>query len=292
MSDAPPHPYAEVIGDPIAHSKSPVIHGFWIEQLGLDAEYRAHHVTPEGLSDYFASRRQDPNWRGCNITMPHKQAAMALVDDIEPDAKAIGAINTAYRSKDGALIGTNTDAGGFLEPLQDVLAQSHLFRMARIIGTGGAARAIITALAGHGFTLVVAGRNEAKARGLLEELDPKGEHYAAPLGYFAKMTDFPFDNREGCLDLVVNASPLGMAGNPPLAFDVSHAPPGSIFYDIVTDPKETPFLRDAKSAGFTAIGGLEMLVGQAVIAFEKFFGEKPPRNANLDADLLERLQHE
>lgn len=286
MSDAPTRPYAEVIGDPIAHSKSPVIHGFWIEQLGLDAEYRAQHVTPEGLADYFASRRQDPNWRGCNITMPHKEAAMALVDEIEPDAMAIGAINTAYRGQDGALIGANTDAGGFLEPLQGVLAAQHLFRMARIIGTGGAARAIITALAAHGFTIVVAARNESKARGLLNELAPKGEHYAAPLGHFAQATDFAFDDREGCLDLVVNASPLGMVDNPPLLFDTSHAPPGSIFYDIVTNPKETPFLRDAKSAGFATIGGMAMLVGQAAIAFEKFFGEEPPRGR--DAKLLER----
>lgn len=287
MSDAPTRPYAEVIGDPIAHSKSPMIHRFWIEQLGLDADYHAQHVTPDGLSDYFQARRQDKNWRGCNITMPHKQAAMGLVDELEPDAKAIGAINTAYRRDDGALVGTNTDAGGFLEPLRGVLAAQHLFRMARIIGTGGAARAIITALAGHGFTLVVTGRSEAKARGLLSELAPNGEHYAAPLGYFAQTTDFAFDDREGCLDLVVNASPLGMAGNPPLNFDISHAPPGSIFYDIVTDPRETPFLRDAKSGGFVIIGGMEMLVGQAAIAFEKFFGQLPARNA--DAELLERL---
>jgi len=267
-----------VIGDPIAQSKSPKIHGFWLRKLGIDADYRACHVTPDQLPAYLAERRDDPLWRGCNVTMPHKQAIMPLIDRIEPPADGIGAVNTVLRhGNDRVMTGTNTDAAGFLEPLAKDLAETHYFRMARIIGTGGAARAIITALAGHGFTLVVAGRDPAKARALLDELAPKGEHHAIDLAHFAGPTDFAFDDREGCLDLVINASSLGMAGQPPLPFDWSHAPPRAIAYDIVTYPLDTPLLQTARAAGHRTIDGLAMLIGQAATAFEKFFGKAPPR---------------
>jgi shikimate dehydrogenase len=281
--------YAEVIGDPIAQSKSPAIHGYWLEQLGLDADYRAAHVTAAGLADYLADRRTDPDWRGCNVTMPHKQAVIPLLDRLEPAAEKVGAVNTILRGADGLLTGTNTDVAGFLEPLGDLLGRQHLFRMARVLGTGGAARAIIAGLAGHGLVLVVAGRDPAKARALLDELDPAGEHHAVDLTHFAAPTDFAFDDREHCLDLVVNASPLGMAGQPPLLFDLSHAPPGSVFYDIVTHPVETPFLKAASAAGFRTVDGLSMLIGQAAAAFERFFGAKPPRGDG-DARLREILQ--
>lgn len=274
-------PYAEVIGDPIAQSKSPKIHNFWLEKLGIAAEYRACHVTPDALPAYLAARRDDPLWRGCNVTMPHKQTIIPLLGRIDPPAGEIGAVNTVLPGgkgePDGGLSGTNTDASGFLEPLQADLAQTHYFRMARIIGTGGAARAIITALAGHSFTLVVAGRDPGKARALLDELAPRGEHHAIPLAHFADPTDFAFDDREGCLDLVVNASSLGMTGQPPLPFDWTHAPPGAIAYDIVTAPRDTPFLQAARGSGHRTIDGLSMLIGQAAVAFEKFFGVPAPR---------------
>jgi shikimate dehydrogenase len=269
--------YAEVIGDPIAQSKSPAIHNYWIGKLGLDAEYHACHVTPEGLADYLAERRNDPDWRGCNVTMPHKQAVIPLLDRLEIGAELVGAVNTITRRRDGKLIGSNTDVGGFLEPLKPWLGERHLFRMARVLGTGGAARAIVAALADAGFTIVLAGRNPAKARALLDELDPQGEHHVADLAHFANPTDFAFDDREGCLDLVVNASPLGMAGQPPLEFHFSHVPPGSTIYDIVTYPLETPLLMEARMRGFATVDGLAMLIGQAAIAFEKFFGVAPPR---------------
>ncbi|WP_086606885.1 shikimate dehydrogenase [Erythrobacter donghaensis] len=276
-------PYAEVIGDPIAQSKSPLIHGFWLKKLGIDADYRACHVRAEELGDYLATRRADANWRGCNVTMPHKQAVMRLLDRIDPPADTIGAVNTILPLGEGTLAGTNTDAAGFLEPLGGDLARPHYFRMARILGTGGAARAIIAALAGHGFTLVVAGRDPAKARALLDELAPEGEHHAIDLAHFADPTDFAFDDREGCCDLVVNASSLGMTGQPPLPFDWSHAPPGSIAYDIVTAPRDTAFLQAARERGRRTIDGLAMLIGQAAVAFEKFFGQPAPREH--DAEL-------
>ena len=276
-------PYADVIGDPIAQSKSPTIHGFWLGKLGIDAEYRACHVTAEGLADYLAARRADPLWRGCNVTMPHKQAIMPLLDRINPPADAIGAVNTVLPGAGSQLSGTNTDAAGFLEPLRAELAQAHYFRMARILGTGGAARAIIAALAAEGFTLVVAGRDPGKARALLDELAPGGEHHTPPLAHFADPTDFAFDDREGCLDLVINASSLGMIGQPPLPFDWSHAPPRSIAYDIVTAPRDTAFLQAACAAGHRTIDGLAMLIGQAAVAFEYFFGHPAPREH--DAEL-------
>jgi len=279
--------YAEVIGDPIAQSKSPMIHKFWLGKLCITADYRACHVAADGLADYFAARRHDPDWRGCNITMPHKQAAMPLVDQIDRLAARIGAINTAVRNADGTLTGYNTDAAGFLEPLLPLLTENHLWRMARIVGAGGAARAIVAALADHGFTLVLAARDPVQARALLDELAPWGEHHTPPLSHFAVPTDFAFDDRDRLLDLVVNASPLGMAGQAPLQFDLSHVPPGSTVYDIVTDPVETPLLAAARAAGLPTIDGLAMLIGQAAAAFEKFFGKPAPRQH--DAELRELL---
>ncbi len=269
--------YAEVIGDPIAQSKSPAIHKFWLEQLGIEADYRACQVTTAGLADYFAARRSDPDWRGCNVTMPHKQAVMPLLDALDPVAARVGAVNTVVPGSGTALRGLNTDVPGFLEPLKPLLDRPQLVRMARIFGAGGAARAIVAALADHGFTLVLAARDPAKARALLDELAPTGEHHTPPLSHFAAPTDFAFDDRSQLLDLVINASPLGMAGQPPLTLDLSHVPPGSVVYDIVTHPHETALLCDARAAGFTTIDGLAMLIGQAAAAFSLFFGQLAPR---------------
>lgn len=280
-------PYAHVIGDPIAHSKSPIIHQFWLEKLNIEAEYRAHHVLDGRLADYILDCRNDADWLGSNVTMPHKQAIIPLLDDLDPIAEAVGAVNTVVRQTNGTLKGFNTDVAGFLEPLSGKLADTHLFRMARILGTGGAARAIITALAQQGVVLVLAGRNIGKAKQLLDELAPQGDHHTAPLSHFAGATDFEFDDRENCLDIIVNASPLGMRGQPELDFDFSHAPPGSIVYDIVTDPLETQFLKNARAAGFRTIDGYAMLIGQAAEAFTHFFGAAPPRQH--DNELRERL---
>lgn len=280
-------PYAEVIGDPIGQSRSPVIHGFWLEKLDLEGRYDRHLVPVEGLAGYLDERRGDAAWRGCNVTMPHKLAIVPLLDRLDPLAARIGAVNTVVREADGSLTGYNTDAPGFLEPLQPLLDQTHLFRMARVLGTGGAARAIVAALAERGFVIVLAGRDPAKARAMLDELTAQKDHHAIDLAHFAEPTDFAFDDREHCLDIIVNASPLGMAGQPPLAFDFSHAPPRSVAYDIVTSPLETPFLQDARKAGLETVDGLAMLIGQADVAFTRFFGVKPPREH--DEELRARL---
>ncbi|MXP10839.1 shikimate dehydrogenase family protein [Pseudoblastomonas halimionae] len=278
--------YGEVIGQPVAQSKSPAIHSHWLARAGIDAEYRYQTVIEPLLKPYLDERRDDPNWCGCNITMPLKMSAPAYCDRLDPGAEKLDAVNLVVR--EGAdLVGYNTDGEGFLEPLRDRLSERHLFRMARVMGTGGAARAICSALADKGFVLVVAGRDPGRANRMIEALGLPGDHHTAAIAQFAGPTDFPFDEREGCCDLVVNATPLGMRGHDPLPFDISHAPPGSIFYDIVTDPIDTPFLEAARAAGFETIDGRAMLLGQAAVSFEKMFGQAPDRRA--DQALLESL---
>ena len=256
------HIYAEVIGDPIAHSKSPLIHRFWLDALGVDGDYRATHVTPDGLSDYFAARRADPAWRGCNITIPHKEAALDHVEDRGGVRDTIGAINLALVAEDGALIGTNTDAGGFYAPIADLdLAGAPV----AVIGAGGAARAVLFALSRIGVgPVTVLNRNVLKAAALLSTFGLKGQ--ALPLG-----APLP------AASLLVNTSALGMAGQPPLVVDLSPLPEHALVYDLVYAPLETPLLAAARDRDLDTVDGLEMLIGQAALAFELLFGAAPPR---------------
>lgn len=277
--------YAEVIGDPITHSKSPIIHKFWLEKLGLEADFRKTRVEAGELEAFFASRHADADWLGCNVTIPHKQNVGDHLDRIDPGAEKIGAINVVVREQD-ELAGYNSDAAGFLEPLRPLLARRHLFRMARIIGAGGAARAVAHALWAEGFTIVIIARNASKAEALRSQFDP-AHSYVGALSDLAAPTDFAFDDRAGILDLVVNTTSLGMAGQPPLLLDFSHVPPGAVVYDVVYAPIETPLLAEARARGLRTFDGLEMLVGQAAVAFEKFFGRPAPREH--DAELRELL---
>ena len=258
-----PLPYAEVIGDPISHSKSPLIHNFWAKALGLDVDYRAVHVTPEGLAAYFAERKADPNWRGCNITVPHKVEALAHVEDRGDVRATIGAINTVIRAEDGALVGTNTDAAGFYAPLSglDLAGQP-----VTVIGAGGAARAILFALSRMSVgPVTVFNRNVLKGAALLSSFKLKGQ--ALPIGAAVPPSA-----------LVVNATSLGMTGQPPLDLDLSALPEDALVYDIVYAPLETGLLAAARAHDLDTIDGLEMLIGQAAVAFELFFGAEPPRD--------------
>jgi len=279
-------PYAEVIGDPIAQSKSPVIHNFWLGKLGIAAEYRACQVRAEGLAEYFAARRSDPAWQGCNITMPHKQAALNLLEIIDTQASRIGAVNTVSRRIDGALSGSNTDAPGFLEPLRAIATASGRVQPGRalVIGAGGAARAIISALGQVGYQVEILNRDLAKAMALAEE-------FGAPITGVARL------DRAGAAPalvadpqigpaLLINTTALGMAGHPPLQIRLDRLGPGVIVYDIVTSPAETPLLREAKRCGLPTIDGLAMLIGQAAVAFERFFGQAAPREHDLQLRAL------
>jgi len=254
--------YAEVIGDPIAHSKSPVIHGFWLDALGIEADYRKHHVAPADLADYFAARRDDPDWRGCNITIPHKETALDLVEDPGGVRGTIGAINLVLRGADGVLTGTNTDAAGFYAPIADVdLAGKPVV----VVGAGGAARAVLFALSRVGVgPVTILNRSPLKAAALLATFGLKGN-------------GLPLDAALPPASLVVNTSPLGMTGQPPLELDLSPLPEDALVYDIVYVPLETPLLAAAEARGLETVDGLDMLIGQAALAFELLFGAEPPR---------------
>jgi len=263
--------YAEVIGDPIAQSKSPTIHRFWLERLGIAADYRACHVTADALSAYIAERRADPDWRGCNVTMPHKLAVMEHVGDPGGVRDGIGAMNTVIPDGTGGLTGTNTDAAGFWVPIADLDLSG---RPVAVVGTGGGARAVLFALAqvGCGPVTLIA-RNPLKAAALLSRFGLKGRTATPAQGVPPAA-------------LLVNASSLGMAGQDPLDLDLSALPPDALVYDIVTAPVETPLLAQARVRGLDTVDGLEMLVGQAAVAFELFFGEPPPRDGDDDLRAL------
>jgi len=264
-------PYAEVIGDPISHSKSPIIHNFWLERLDIDAEYRTAHVTPEGLAAYFEGRRADPAWRGCNITLPHKETALDHVEDRGELRTSIGAINTVLR-EDGALIGTNTDAAGFYAPISGLELKGADIA---VIGAGGAARAVLFALKRIGVAnVVLLNRTPLKGAGLLAAFGLKGD---------ALSLDAPLPP----VELLINASPLGMMGQSPLPLDLTPLPEDAVVYDLVYAPLETELLVAARARELAVVDGLEMLIGQAAIAFELFFGQPAPRDD--DAELRELL---
>jgi shikimate dehydrogenase len=271
---SPTRPYAEVIGDPIAHSKSPLIHRFWLDALAIDGDYRATRVAPDDLAAFFAARAADPHWRGCNVTVPHKVEAMGHVADPGGVRASIGAINTVFR-QDGALAGTNTDAAGFWSPIGDLDLTG---QPVTVIGAGGAARAILWALARVGVGRVtVFNRNPLKAAALLSSFGLKGQ--ALPLNP-AKPAAVPPSA------LLVNATSLGMTGQPPLDLDLSALPDDALVYDIVYAPLETPLLAAARARGLDTVDGLEMLIAQAAVAFAILFGAEPPRDRDDDLRAL------
>lgn len=261
MTDGAPA-HAEVIGDPIVHSKSPLMHRFWLEKLGIEGDYRATRVAPPDLAAFFAQRVQDPLWRGCNVTVPHKVAALDHVPDPGGVRQSIGAINTVFRGEDGTLVGTNTDAAGFLAPIADVDLAG---RPVVVVGAGGAARAVLFALSKAGVGRVtLLNRTPLKGAALLAQFGLKGEA-------------LPLTARLPAAALLVNASALGMTGQPRLELDLAPLDDAAIVYDIVYAPLETPLLAAAHARGLETVDGLEMLVGQGALAFELFFGAAPPR---------------
>lgn len=264
--------YAEVIGDPIAQSKSPIIHKFWLEKLGLSGDYRKTHVTADGLAAFFDSRRDDSDWRGCNVTAPHKQAVLDFVVDRGGVADSIGAMNTILREPDGTLIGTNTDAAGFFGPISDLdLAGKKVV----VVGAGGAARAVLFALSRCAVGAVtIMNRSPLPAAALLAKFGLKGS---------VTGLDAPLPSAA----LIVNASTLGMVGAPAFEPDLSAQNDDCVVYDIVYSPLQTGLLAAAEDRGLEMIDGLEMLVGQAAVAFELFFDAEPPRQH--DDELRELL---
>jgi shikimate dehydrogenase len=280
--------YAEVIGDPISHSKSPTIHNFWLAKLGIDAEYRACHVRAEDLADYFAQRRTDPDWRGCNITMPHKLAVMSMISDLSPLARQVGAANVII-PHEGRLAGGNTDATGFMEPLKRLMSEGSMFvGTAVVIGGGGAARAIATALWSAGFGLDIVNRNRDRARAIADHVIG-GDSAPIRTSSFLQLKELvlgPDKFQPPDLCLIVNASAMGMTGVAPPDVDLKYVPKSVVVYDAVYDPLETALLRSARDRGLVTIDGLAMLIGQAAEAFERFFGTSPPREHDIELRTL------
>lgn len=275
-SRRPNPPVAGVIGWPITQSKSPVIHNFWLSKLGIDGHYSRFPVAPQNL---HAAIRALPalGIRGVNVTIPHKQAVMDALDEIQPAAKAIGAVNTVVVTGEGRLVGYNTDVIGFAEPLWGHPLKD---RPACVVGAGGAARAVLAALSDLGMSDVrVINRSVDKAESLLAEFGINGQVYG-------------FDQSSAALDgaaLVANTSSLGMNGYPPLELDLAPVAGDAVAYDIVYAPLETDLLRQAKQRGLKTVDGLTMLVGQAADAFRLFYDAAPPRDAGTEAALRERL---
>lgn len=252
-------PYAEVIGDPIVHSLSPRMHRFWLSRLGVAGDYRALRVTPGEVGDHLRSRRHDPAWRGCNVTLPLKSVVAEHLNALGPEARSIGAVNTIVNQGDGELLGLNTDAHGVLFALAGVETEH-----AVVLGAGGAGRAALFALKVMGVERIsVVNRDMIRARAALDDLEIDGR--VLPLG-----TSLP-------ADIVVNATPLGMPSLPALAFDIAVLPPSATVFDMVTAPVETDFLRSARASGLATIDGLTMLAEQGAMAFAAFFNAGPER---------------
>ena len=257
---------AGVMGWPVAHSRSPRLHGFWLAQHDIDGAYLPLPVHPQNLA---AALRALPllGFTGVNITLPHKAAALALVDRVSEEAQRIGAINTVVVAADGLLEGSNTDGYGFLAHLR---ASAPAWRAsdgpAVLLGAGGAARAIAVALLGAGVPeLRLANRTARRTAELAEALGPRIE----PIDW---------EQRSGALDgaaLLVNSTTLGMAGQPPLKISLQRLPRPAVVYDIVYVPLETPLLAAARARGNIPVDGLGMLLHQALPGFAAWFGVTP-----------------
>lgn len=265
-------PYAEVIGDPVAHSKSPLVHKFWLEKLGMEGDYRATPVPSHALLSYFETRREDPDWRGCNVTMPHKLSISPLLasprsyDFEEP-------VNCVAKEPSGlTLYNFDTDA------LQATIPEGE--GTVVVIGTGGAAVAALISLGLRDARVI--SRDRKKARKL---------HAFAPDGYARRFSLEDAGKALKSADGVINATPLGMRGAADMPDSVLEAlvrlPGDGFVYDMVYDPPRTVLLARGERAGLRTVDGLTMLVAQAAFAFEKFFGAAAPREH--DAELRELL---
>lgn len=265
-----------VIGHPVSHSKSPIIHNHWIEKYGLSGKYEAIDIVPEELRDKIKSLL-DSGYAGFNVTIPHKETIMALCDDMDDTAKKIGAVNTLYL-KNGKVIGTNTDAFGFIENVKRCVPGIDIsHRPSVVLGAGGAARAILSGLIGAGANKII----------LLNRTRDKAETLAHLNSDIITVRDW--EVRNGVLKdagLVVNTTALGMKGKDPLAIDLSALPNDAVVSDIVYAPLMTDLLKAAEARGNKVVTGIGMLLHQARPAFEKWFGVLPDIDAILEAKVL------
>jgi shikimate dehydrogenase len=268
---------AGIMGWPVGHSKSPALHGFWLREHGIDGAYVPMPVPPESLGRALQALFA-LGFKGVNLTVPHKEAAMRLVDKITPTAEAVGAINTIFVLPDGQLLGTNTDAYGFSENLKQADVGFDATKgPAVVLGAGGAARAVCAALCEGGATDIrVLNRTLARAETLAKDFGPA-------------VMAVPWSEMPAALKnahLLVNSTSLGMTGQPPLEVTLDTLPSTAIVTDLVYAPLETPLLSAAKARGNKTVDGLGMLLYQAQMGFEGWFGVKPDVTPALRHHLL------
>lgn len=256
---------AGVVGWPVAHSRSPRLHGFWLDRHGIDGAYVPLAVHPDNL-DRAIRALPALGFRGVNVTVPHKRTVMPICDRIDPLADRIGAVNTIVAGVDGSLTGSNTDAFGFVENLRQSGEWNPAGGSAAVIGAGGAARAVCVGLIDAGVPEIrLVNRTENRARALADEFGPK-------------IHAMPWARREDSLDgatLLVNTTSLGMTGQPALELTLDALPADAVVNDIVYAPLETDLLAAARARGNPVVDGLGMLLHQARPAFEAWFGVMP-----------------
>lgn len=272
MTEAPPAPRACVIGWPVRHSRSPMIHGFWLREHGLVGAYERAEIAPDDFAAFVAAMPGN-GFVGANVTVPHKEAAFRACAFRTPTAEALGAVNTLW-TDGGKLCGDNTDVVGFLGALDaDAPGWDARLKTAVVLGAGGAARAILHGLKTRGTkTIRLVNRSRARA----------GELAA----HFGDVVVVDWDERNAALrdaDILVNATSLGMKDQPPLEIDLSLLPDHAVVDDIVYVPLDTPLLMQARTRGLRAVGGLGMLLHQAAPGFERWFGVRPRVSAELRA---------
>ena len=261
-----------LIGYPLGHSLSPRIHTAALEACGLQGEYSLFPIAPDdlqGLKDLL-TRMRNGEIHGLNVTIPHKQNVMPLLDERTPTAQAIGAVNTILM-RDGKLIGDNTDAPGFLADLGGLKTSE--VPKALVLGAGGSARAIVYALVHAGWGVTLSARRPEQALALASN-------------YHLPICQFPIpDSQLPVFDLLVNTTPLGMTPNVDSSLWPEHLafPKNAAVYDLVYNPRETKLVRDARAAGLPARTGLGMLIEQAALAFWIWTGRKPPREILFEA---------
>ena len=254
---------AGVIGWPVGHSRSPRLHGYWLEQYAIDGAYVPLAVAPDRFDEALKGL-QAVGFRGVNVTVPHKEAAFRACDTIDPDAERIGAVNTIMFSDNGLVQGSNTDAFGFIENIQQAIAWPG--GVAVVLGAGGAARAVCVAL-------IDAGATEIR---LINRTRSRAERLSMEFGEVIRVEDW--ENRsdaQSSASLLVNTTSLGMTGQPPLDLDLDALPTSAIVNDIVYTPLETSLLKLARKRGNIPVDGLGMLLHQARPGFEAWFGTAP-----------------
>ncbi len=266
MTTIPPR--ACVMGHPIAQSRSPMLHGYWLDTLGIAGSYERVDVPPDGF-DAFMEHFLADGFVGGNVTAPHKQAAFQAMARLDEAATAIGAVNTIW-VEEGRLVGGNTDAHGFIANLDDrAPGWSDTARTAVLLGAGGACRAALYALRARGLAVTLVNRTRPHAEALAAHFNA----FPGPAITVAGWEDLP-EALAGA-DLLVNTTVLGMLGKPAMTIDLAALKPGATVYDIVYVPLETALLRAARAQGHRTVDGLGMLLHQAVPGFKHWFGGAP-----------------